>query len=73
MKTADMIADVLAQLDTCRIAMRDLNLARAIRALNKARAMLRAARACQRIDDDERKDPSTPSTHETPDTPSQIP
>lgn len=60
MNTPEMIQSVLAQLDACRDALRTLNLARAVRTLNKARAILRAARACQRIDDDDRRENPTP-------------
>lgn len=57
----DLIPAVLAQLDACRAALLDMSLARAIRHLNRARALLRAARACARIDDDERRETPPPS------------
>jgi len=56
MTPADLITDVLTQLDAARAALRDMSLARAVRHLNKARAILRAARACQRIDDEDRRE-----------------
>lgn len=61
MNNQDLIAETLAQLDACRAALRDLSLARALRHLNKARAILRAARACSRIDDQERADNPSPN------------
>lgn len=60
MLPADLIAETLAQLDAARDALADLNLNRALRHLNKARAILRAARACARIDDDARRENPTP-------------
>lgn len=65
MLPADLIAETLAQLDACRAALRDLSLARALRHLNRARAILRAARACSRIDDQDRADPRNPATPPT--------
>lgn len=46
-------------------AMKRANLGGAMRRLNKARALLRAARACRRIDDDERRE-NIPPEQEKP-------
>lgn len=57
-----LTAAVLAQIESALTCLKAAHLGHAMRHLNKARALLRAARACQRID----QDAQTGNEHPTP-------